>query len=234
MAESEGGYRDRRERRRQVIDEWKSDARAMWDAEDDKRNILLRDCKLAALARLEDAARTVADFENIIVIWDQLDLNREERESNHEVVNTEVQHVLYHTTGSDEIIPPPFCHPYWRELLRGDFISYIYDNPEDFWQTIGDGIIAKWWDGMNAKHRETVFLHVIRRRTTEQIACLKDMTDRGVRKRIAAALEVIRGEVAAQTQYRNGAGLPVTNAKKRFLEWYDGQAKTALDKDKGG
>ena len=46
---------------------------------------LKRELEQEALARLESAARTVSDFENVIAWWDRLDANRERRERYHEV-----------------------------------------------------------------------------------------------------------------------------------------------------
>lgn len=48
----------------------------------DKR--LKREIKAEALRRLEEAARTEADFQAVINQWDKLDQNRERRERDHE------------------------------------------------------------------------------------------------------------------------------------------------------
>ena len=47
-----------------------------------ERKQLKRDLDAEALKRLEDAARSVEDFNNVIAWWDRLDANRERRESN--------------------------------------------------------------------------------------------------------------------------------------------------------
>lgn len=44
------------------------------------RKQLVRDIKREALRRMEDAARTEEDFQNVIEQWDHLDENREQRE----------------------------------------------------------------------------------------------------------------------------------------------------------
>ena len=51
------------------------------DAEEKEpeRKRLRRELQAEALARLEDAARTQKDFENVIAWWDRLDANRERR-----------------------------------------------------------------------------------------------------------------------------------------------------------
>jgi len=42
--------------------------------------MLKREADREALARLEDAARTLQDFENVTKKWDALDANRERKE----------------------------------------------------------------------------------------------------------------------------------------------------------
>ena len=50
-----------------------------------QRKKLKRELREQALKRLEDSARTVKDFENVISWWDRLDANRERRERYHEI-----------------------------------------------------------------------------------------------------------------------------------------------------
>lgn len=52
-----------------------------------ERLILKRDLRKAAIARMEAAARTQGDFEDVIDAWDKEDKNRERRERYHEVCN---------------------------------------------------------------------------------------------------------------------------------------------------
>ena len=67
---------------RHLIDELEADA-AENPIEDDRpdedseRKKLKRELQAEALARLEDAARTVSDFEKVVAWWDKLDANRE-------------------------------------------------------------------------------------------------------------------------------------------------------------
>ena len=74
----------------QLIDELEADA-AENPIEDDRpdedseRKKLKRELQAEALARLEDAARTVSDFEKVVAWWDKLDANRERRERYHEL-----------------------------------------------------------------------------------------------------------------------------------------------------
>ena len=148
-----------------------------------------------SLRRIENAARTTGEFQELCDWYDKLDSNRERRERYNEIRQAEYwvgyigskqkgYKLLFaeteqeddfsddvkgdnadkidnpdktdnpDTTVQDEkkkkqskkkeksknqvyddgaIIPPPLRVEYWRELMRGDFISTIYDNAAEIW-----------------------------------------------------------------------------------------------------
>ena len=49
------------------------------------KKLLVREIKRIALLRMEEAARTKADWNDVIIQWNQLDRNRERRERYNEV-----------------------------------------------------------------------------------------------------------------------------------------------------
>jgi hypothetical protein len=118
------------------------------------------------------------------------------------------------------IIPVPICHPYWKELLRGDFINYIYDNADEMWQIVGDWQIGALIKDLTAKQKEALFCKAIRLCKTKDIARCTEKADRTVRKLIAAALEWVRSGLFKAIKERIEAGQPVTFGKRRFFEWY--------------
>ena len=50
------------------------------------RKKLKRALRAEAMTRLEEAARTETDFENVVACWDKLDANRERKERYHEPI----------------------------------------------------------------------------------------------------------------------------------------------------
>ena len=48
-------------------------------------DMLHREARALAIRRIEESARTVEDFENVLYWWDKLDENRERRERDHEI-----------------------------------------------------------------------------------------------------------------------------------------------------
>ena len=253
------------------------------------RNTLKRQARADFLRRLENSARTVEEYEEVVDMYDKLDANRERRERYNEISQSEytVQYagskqkgykLTFTETGQKDetsndddqktaasessqahkqsekqkkyikkekvknqvydegaIIPPPLNHPYWRELLRGDFINYIFDNYMEMWQIVGDSQVSKpLRSNLTDKQKEALFLSAVRFATTEQIGCYTDKSDRAVRRLIAAALENIRRPLAIMTRQRLEGKLSVTLEKRRFLEWYEQQQKQIEQKETSG
>ena len=205
------------------------------------REQLVRKIKAAALARMEDAARTEDDFKAVVKQWNHNDRNRERREWYWEIgrPNEEMLHWDKISEndekgrikeGLDVVIPRPLEHHYWRQLMRGDFIDTIYDNALEMWQLIEDWDIATLVKILTDKQKEVLFLRVVRLCTAAQIACCHDKTDRAVRKLLAAALDSIRDKLAPLIREQIETEYPqMTLAKREFMAWYDKEKAAALD-----
>ena len=199
------------------------------------RETLKRKARADYLYRLEISARTLDEYQEVVVMYDKLDVAREKREQRHEVGKFESMYQieikddehdypvkLSYSDGA--VVPIPIRHPYWQELMRGDFISYIYDNADEMWQIFGDWQVGRLLrDELTSKQKEALFLSAVRLASTEQIGCYTDKSDRAVRRLIADALENIREPLAKMVQRRLEDELPVTLEKRRFYEWYTKQ-----------
>jgi hypothetical protein len=203
---------------------------------------MARQAEAESLRRCENSAPTTGEFRELCELYDKLDGNRERRERDHEIGTGEYK-LLNTTIGKSSkgvdpeqkeaerengysdgaIIPIPILHPYWRELMRGDFISAIYDSADEIWQIFGDWQVGQYIKSMTAKQRDALFRSAVRLCSAERIAECTDKTSRGVNKLIAAALKYIRGRLAERIQARIDNDLPVTLEKRKFLEWYAAQ-----------
>jgi len=182
---------------------------------------------------MEDAARTAEDFKAVVAQWDHLDENRERKERYHEMQRDEKTLEVGYTDGM--VFPVPVSHPAWREAVKGDFLSMIFDNAFEMWQLVEDPDIAALVKSLTDKQKEVLFFSAVRLCTAAQIACYQDKTDRAVRKLLAAALDSVRDKLAPLIREQIDAGfLKMTLAKRDFLKWCDEKQKTALDSDKSG
>lgn len=133
------------------------------------------------------------------------------------------------------VFPAPVIHPSWREAMKGDFLSMIFDNAYEMWQLIEDWDIAALVKNLTDKQKEVLFLSAVRLCTAVHIACYHDKTDRAVRKLLAETIERIRDKLAPLIRGQIEAKCPqMTLAKRDFLFWYDVEKAVAIDSGGNG
>jgi DNA-directed RNA polymerase specialized sigma24 family protein len=192
------------------------------------RELLVREARAIALARMEDAARTEEDFKAVVAQWDHLDANRERRERQWEKQRTPWTISVGYKDGM--VFPIPFPHTAWKEAMKGDFLSIIYDNADEMWQLIEDWDVASVVKNLTSKQREILYLRAVRLYTAAQIASSKSKTDRAVRKLYAATLKSIRDILAPLIREQIETGHPHMTLQKRvFVEWYGNEKTASVD-----
>ncbi len=181
-----------------------------------ERKKLKREIEREALARMEAAARTEADFENVTVVWDRLDANRERRERWHEKRRTEQILALGYNDG--EILPNPAGHVFWRQLMRGEFLDVIFDCPYEMHELVTDADVSAALRDLSENHREILYFNAIRLYSSARLAALRKQTGRNIRKTRVFMLKKIHEKLIPRLAQRAGSGLPVTLAQLDFLK----------------
>ena len=173
---------------------------------------LKRDLQREALARLENAARTTADFQNVVAWWNRLDSNRERRERYHEVSRSGLDIPLDYGAALDgEIIPYDVNDVLIKQIRKGDYIDAIFQCPFELNELVTDG-----------EH------NIVRRVSTKVLAGVRKQSDRNIRKVRATALNKIRTNLLPILKKRSDKELPLTLRERDFLD----KNITALDDDK--
>ena len=91
---------------------------------------LKRELEQEALARLESAARTVPEWNNVIAWWDRLDANRERRERYHEISrNGDDLPIDYGADENGLCFPDTMNTVLEKQRQKGDFIDTIFNCP---------------------------------------------------------------------------------------------------------
>lgn len=181
-----------------------------------ERKRLKREIEREALARMEDAARTEADFQNVTAEWDRLDANRERREQWHEKCRTEQMLTFGYNDG--EILPNPVGHVFWRQLMRGEFLDVIFDCPYELHELVEDMDLSAVLRGLSENHREILYLSAIRLYSSARLAALRKQTDRNIRKTRVLMLKKIHEKLIPRLAQRVENGLPITLAQLDFLK----------------
>ena len=183
--------RRRLAKEQRVIDEIEADA-AENPIEDDgdntgdeqpERKLLKRELRAQALKRLEDSARTLKDYENLVVWYDRLDANRERRERYHELSRSGDDVPLDYGASVNELFFPDTLNDVLEKQLRkGDFIDAIFYCPYDIHELVTEEYLSEILLELKEDHKELLFLWAVRLFSSKRIAKIREQSDRNIRK----------------------------------------------------
>ena len=187
---------------------------------------LKRDLQREALARLENAARKTADFQNVVSWWNRLDSNRERRERYHEVSRSGLDIPLDYGAALDgEIIPYDVNDVLIKQIRKGDYIDAIFQCPFELNELVTDGELSKILNNLSDDHKEIIFNNIVRKVSTKVLAAIRKQSDRNIRKVRATALKRIHKALLKVLLSRKENGFPLSTEENLFIE-------KALDDDK--
>ena len=210
-------------RERRLIDELEADAaeNPIEDEnsdEDSERKKLKRELQAEALARLEDAARTVSDFEKVVAWWDKLDANRERRERYHELSRSGDDLPLDYGAAKDGLFFPDTLNDVLEKQLRkGDFIDAIFYCPYYIHELVTEENLSDILLELSEDHKELLFLYAVRLFSSTRIAAIRGQTDRNIRKVRVTMLKKIQKKLLPALLEKAKKQQPLTLLEKDFL-----------------
>lgn len=183
-----------------------------------ERKKLRRELQAEALARLEDAARTQKDFENVIAWWDRLDANRERRERYHELSRSGDDLPLEYGASVNELFFPDTLNGVLEKQLRkGDFLDVIFCCPYDIHELVTEKELSQILLELNEEHKELLFLCAVRLFSSTRIAKIRGQSDRNIRKVRGTMFKKIRKKLLAALTDKAEKQQPMTLLEKEFL-----------------
>ena len=210
----------------QLIDEIEADASENPIEEDEEetdeqpgRKLLKRELKALALKRLEDSARTVEDYENIVAWYDKLDANRERRERYHELSRSGDDLPIDYGTAEDGLyFPDTLNDVIEKQIRKGDFIDAIFYCPYDIHELVADADMSNILQELSEDHKLLLFLWAVRQYSSTRIAEIRRQSDRNIRKVRNTMLKKIRKKLLAALTTKVQTKQPLTLLEKMFLE----------------
>lgn len=193
------------------------------------KTMLKRELRAIALKRLEDGARTVSDFEEVIKEWDHLDNNRERKERYHEIGRENIDNKK-DVAPLSIIIPAPINHAYWRQLMKGDYIDIISNCPYEMHNSLSDEDYSKIIYDLKDDHKELIYFLYLRDFTTSQLAALRNQSDRNIRGVRSTILGQIEKKVLMILVDRQGENLPFTMEELDFLSRHEEEIPATMEK----
>lgn len=219
--------RRRLAKEQRLIDEMEADAaeNPIEDDEDDTedeqpgRRLLKREVKAQALKRLEDSARTLKDYENLVAWYDRLDANRQRRERYHELFRSGDDVPLDYGASEDALCFPDTLNDVLkRQERKGDFIDSIFYCPYDIHELVTDADMSIILRELNEDHKFLLFLSALRQYSSTKIAAIRGQSDRNIRKVRNTMLKKIRKKLLAALKEKVQAQQPLTLLEKEFLK----------------
>lgn len=180
-------------------------------------DMLHREARALAIRRIEESARTEADFENVLYWWDKLDANRERKERDHETGRSAVplEWGAYELYLSDK---PSYDMILRRLLLAGDFLDIIFDHPETIHELVTDEDLSKILKELKPHLKNMLYYLFLRDYSATEYAQSIGQSDRNIRGIRETALKKIRKLYTDVLTYRKENSLPMTIDEKYFLE----------------
>lgn len=210
----------------QLIEELETDA-AENPIEDDgddsgdeqpERKLLKRELRAQALKRLEDSARTLKDYENLVAWYDRLDANCQRKERYHELSRSGDDVPLDYGASEDALCFPDTLNAVLtRQERKGDFIDTIFYCPYDIHELVTDADMSVILRELNEDHKFLLFLSALRQYSSTKIAAIRGQSDRNIRKVRNTMLKKIRKKLLAALTEKVQAQQPLTLLEKEFL-----------------
>ena len=193
---------------------------------------LKRELKAEALLRLETAARTTAEYENVISHWDKLDANRERRERNHEISRSGDDLPLDYGATEDGLCYPDSLNGFlMRQIRKGDFLEAIFFCPYEIHELVTDEYISKILYDLSEEHKNLLFHCAVLQFSAMRIAQMRGQTDRNIHKIRGTMLKKIQKKLLDYLQSGQRNQQDLTSAEKQFIER---NKKTTLDESEKG
>ena len=182
------------------------------------RKLLKRELRAQALKRLEDSARTLRDYENLVAWYDRLDANHERRERYHELSRSGDDVPLDYGASANELYFPDYLnHVLEKQIRKGDFLDAIFNCPYDIHELVTDDDLCIILLELNEDHKELLYLCAIRLFSSTKIAAIRGQSDRNIRKVRNTMLKRIRKKLLAALTEKVQAQQPLTLLEKEFL-----------------
>ena len=185
---------------------------------------LKREIRAEAVRRLEEAARTEADFSVVIGEWDKLDRNRERRERDYENLRGDLP-LDYQTVSEPELIPRWMNHPTYRQIMAGNFLDILFDCPYEMHKLTADPFISRMIQNLSDDHKEVLYFLSLRLWSTVWLAAARGQSDRNIRKLRKTIHKNLQRQMYEHLCIQQKLGKSLTLRERQFMEEYASLAK---------
>lgn len=180
---------------------------------------LKREIQAEAIRRLEEAARTEADFSVVISEWDRLDRNRERRERDHENLRGDIP-LEYQAVSDPNLIPRWMNTAAYRQLMSGNYMDVLFDCPYEMHDLTADIFISRMINELSEEHKEVLYFLALRLYSTTQLAAVRGQSERNIRKLRKTIRKKLQRQMFEHLCGKNKNGSSLTLRERQFIKEY--------------
>ena len=180
---------------------------------------LKREIRAEAVRRLEEAARTEADFSVVIKEWDKLDQNRERRERNYEHLRGDLP-LDYQAVSEPKLIPRWMNDTAYRQIMAGNFLDILFNCPYEMYQLTADPFISRMIAELSEDHKEVLYFLSLRLWSATQLALAREQSDRNIRKLRTTIHKNLQRQMFGYLYSKREQGKSLTLRERQFIEEY--------------
>ena len=185
---------------------------------------LKREIRAEAVRRLEEAARTEADFSVVIKEWDKLDQNRERRERNYEHLLGDLP-LDYQAVSEPKLIPRWMNDTAYRQMMAGNFLDILFNCPYQMHQLTADPFISRMIEELSEDHKEVLYFLSLRLWSATQLALAREQSDRNIRKLRKTIHRNLQRQMFDYLHSKRERGRSLTQRERQYKEEYSALAE---------
>ncbi len=185
---------------------------------------LKREIRAEAVRRLEEAARTEADFSVVIGEWDKLDRNRERRERNYEHLRGDLP-LDYQAVSEPKLVPRWMNDTAYRQMMAGNFLDILFNCPYEMHQLTADPFISRMIADLSEDHKEVLYFLSLRLWSATQLALAREQSDRNIRKLRKTIYKNLQRQMFGYLYSKRERGKSLTLRERQFIEEYSALAE---------
>ena len=178
-----------------------------------------RDVRIEMLRRLEQAARTVIDFQNLNGWYDYLEENERSRVRKHEILRNGDDFPLEYGENEDStFFAGSLSSVIYRQMRKGDVLDFIYCKPSTIDQLVTTDYMIHFFRGIKKEECELFYYKVLEELSNKEIAEMRGQTDRGIRKAWSDLLFHLKQRTMGVLIFRSDKDYSYTGDEQRFFD----------------
>lgn len=185
----------------------------------ERRKRVAQSVREEALRRLELSARTAAEFQSVVSWYDREEQSRMRKERRYESLRGDTP-VEYLAPADGNIVPQSMSCPTFRQICRGEFDDFLCNCLFRMHDLTERDHLRQIVMNLKQDHKEILYFLWIRLYSTQQLALLREQTERNIRKvRGTVQRKIHKKLFAALTELSEENG-ELTQQEQAFLKEY--------------